>query len=103
MINGIIVSTFSQIRELSQIKEEDINQKCFICGQSKEDFEKNKIDFNKHITNEHNLWNYIMFFVNLKCMKEKDLDSDQTYIAKKLDELDIAFFPVGQSQNDDLF
>ena len=102
MINGIIVSTFSQIRELSQIKEEDINQKCFICGQSKEDFEKNKIDFNKHITNEHNLWNYIMFFVNLKCMKEKDLDSDQTYIAKKLDELDIAFFPVGQSQTDDL-
>ena len=103
MINGIIVSTFSQIRELSQIKEEDINQKCFICGQSKEDFEKNKIDFNNHISNEHNLWNYIMFFVNLKCIKEKDLDSDQTYIAKKLDELDIAFFPVGQTQTDDMF
>ena len=33
MINGVIVSTFSQIRELSQIKEEDINEKCFICGQ----------------------------------------------------------------------
>jgi len=102
MINGIIVSTFSQIRELSQIKEEDINQKCFICGQSKEDFEKNKIDFHKHTTNEHNVWNYIMFFVNLKCIKEKDLDSDQTYIAQKLEELDIAFFPVGQSQTDDL-
>ena len=103
MINGVIVSTFSQIRELSQIKEEDINGKCFICGQSQEDFEKKRIDFNKHVNNEHNILNYIMFFVKLKSIKEKDLDSDQSYIAQKLEDLDIAFFPVGETHAEDDF
>ena len=98
MINGVIVSTFSQIRETSSQKEEDIEEKCFICNKEKKDFEKRKIDFNEHCETEHNLYNYIMFFVMLKRIEEKDLDSDQSYINEKLDEKDIVFFPVGYAK-----
>ena len=98
MINGVIVSTFSQIRETSSQKEEDIEEKCFICNKEKKEFEKRKIDFNNHCETEHNLYNYIMFFVMLKRIEEKDLDSDQTYINEKLDEKDIVFFPVGYAK-----
>jgi inositol 1,4,5-triphosphate receptor type 3 len=98
MINGVIVSTFSQIRETSSQKEEDIEERCFICNKEKKDFEKKKIDFSNHCETEHNLYDYIMFFVMLKRIEEKDLDSDQTYINEKLDEKDIAFFPVGYAK-----
>ena len=98
MINGVIVSTFSQIRETSSQKEEDIEERCFICNKEKKDFEKKKIDFAKHCETEHNLYDYIMFFVMLKRIEEKDLDSDQTYINEKLDEKDIVFFPVGYAK-----
>ena len=98
MINGVIVSTFSQIRETSSQKEEDIEERCFICNKEKKDFEKKKIDFNDHCESEHNLYNYIMFFVMLKRIEEKDLDSYQSYINEKLDEKDIVFFPVGYAR-----
>ena len=39
-----------------------------------------------------------MFFVMLKRIEEKDLDSDQSYINEKLDEKDIVFFPVGYAK-----
>jgi hypothetical protein len=42
MINGVIVFTFSQIREMSQQKEDDINNKCFIYNIERKIFEKKK-------------------------------------------------------------
>ena len=39
-----------------------------------------------------------MFFVMLKRIEEKDLDSYQSYINEKLDEKDIVFFPVGYAR-----
>jgi inositol 1,4,5-triphosphate receptor type 3 len=42
MINGVIVFTFSQIREMSQQKTYDINNKCFIYNIERKIFEKKK-------------------------------------------------------------
>jgi len=97
MINGVIVSTFSQIREESQEKDDDINNNCFICSINRVEFEKRNIPFVKHLSAEHNSRNYIKFLVNLKLSCEKDLDSDQFYIIKCVKNNDVACFPVSKS------
>ena len=45
MINGVIVSTFSQIRETSSQKEEDIEERCFICNKEKKILKRKKLIF----------------------------------------------------------
>jgi hypothetical protein len=97
MINGVIVSTFSQIREDSTTKAEDINNKCYICSISRGDFEKSQISFDKHIKTDHNHITYIQFLIFLKFFNEKDMDSDQSYIISCIKNKDIGCFPIGRA------
>lgn len=99
MINGVIVSTFSQIREESAAKEEDIKNKCFICSLDRLDFEKRKINYEEHCKVEHNTVTYIKYLVGVKLINAKDLDADQSYIMSCLKERDIACFPVFRSSS----
>ena len=43
MIFGVIVSIFSEIREKANFKENDQNNKCFICSIDRAIFERLKI------------------------------------------------------------
>ena len=97
MINGVIVSTFSQIREESNAKDEDINNKCFICNIDRVVFERMKIQFKEHTKNEHNVKTYIRFLTYLKLINEKDLDADQSYIIEEIKKREIKCFPVNIS------
>ena len=45
MIFGVIVSIFSEIREKANFKENDQNNKCFICNIDRAIFERLKIKF----------------------------------------------------------
>lgn len=99
MINGVIVSTFSQIREESNNKEEDINNKCYICNIDRMEFEKRKVEFKKHLKYEHNSKTYIKFFICLGLIHEKDLDADQSFILECIKERDVYIFPVGRSSS----
>ena len=97
MINGVIVSTFSQIREERDAKEEDINNKCFICNIDRVVFERMKIQFKEHQKYEHNTKTYIRFLIYLKMLNEKDLDADQSFIINVIKNREIKCFPVNQS------
>ena len=94
MINGYIVSAFSEIREERSLKEEDIKNKCFICNIDRIDFEKKKINFKEHQKYEHNLKHYIKFLISAKRINEKDLDADQGFVVSCLKNRDIKCFPV---------
>ena len=97
MVNGVIVSTFSQIREENNAKEADINNKCFICSIDRLEFEKRKISFKEHSSVEHNLKTYVKYLVWLKMINEKDLDSNQSYIMQCVKQEEISCFPVLRS------
>ena len=99
MFNGVIVTTFSQIREESNKKEEDMKNRCYICNINRVDFQKNKVDFGEHQKYEHNINNYIKFFIFLLNINEKDMDSDQSFINQCIKERDIKFFPVNAARS----
>lgn len=94
MINGVIITAFTSIREESYQKENDLMNKCFICSNDKFQFEKKGINFKYHIENEHNLKDYIGYIINLKSLPQNDLNSDEKYIYDmiKLKKTDV--FPI---------
>ena len=67
----------------------DVKEVCFICGISREIFDrKSNEGFQMHIKNDHFMWNYIYF---LGCLKEKDKieqNGIETYVDEKVKSFD---------------
>ncbi|CAM9561599.1 unnamed protein product, partial [Phaeothamnion confervicola] len=64
LISGLIIDTFSEMRQENEAVEEDIREKCFICSidrQSRDSFEQIGVEFSEHIRKDHNMWAYIWF------------------------------------------
>jgi len=101
IVSGIIIDTFGHLREEEEEKMKDINHKCFVCGLSKEVFEKQSDignDFTKHIKKDHYMWNYIFFIAYLKDKDETEYTGIESYIYEKLQKSDFtSWFPLFKS------
>jgi len=83
MFTGIITDRFTALREkLNEVKEDE-KTKCFICGKSWEEIEKQGYIFLDHINGIHNKQNYI-FFIDYILTKYKKaphaMTSEEFYI-----------------------
>lgn len=66
IFSGIIIDKFSNLRQIETKKNHDIQEFCFICGHTRELFErKSDSGFESHVKNDHNLWNYIFYLAFL--------------------------------------
>ncbi|ESO85062.1 hypothetical protein LOTGIDRAFT_60067, partial [Lottia gigantea] len=63
IIFGIIVDTFSEMRDLKWRAESDMKDTCFICSRNSYDFEHHGRGFDYHVKNEHNMWSYVYFII----------------------------------------
>ena len=64
MIQGIIIDTFSSLKEELAEKLKDQKFKCFVCGFDMEKLAKSSDadkGFGFHIKYEHHMWNYIFY------------------------------------------
>ena len=93
MINGIIINTFTALREDMERKKNDIENNCFICNLDKTTLHKAQIDSNHHIRYQHDIKSYLVYLINIKLKKEKDLDPDETHILNCVKNNDVSFFP----------
>jgi hypothetical protein len=59
IVMGIVIDTFTEMREKVSLEEDDKLNTCMICGKRREFFEKFNKNFEYHRENEHNPWNYI--------------------------------------------
>jgi hypothetical protein len=98
MINGIIVSTFSNLRIESEKELEDVANRCFICSIQKEEFEKKNISFENHIKNQHNIKDYINFIMYLKLTSNNNLDAIEGKIKEEINAKNINIFPIFRSK-----
>eukprot|EP00039_Didymoeca_costata_P001936 m.56376 g.56376 ORF g.56376 m.56376 type:complete len:2661 (+) comp11036_c1_seq1:86-8068(+) len=98
VVFGIIVDTFSELRDEKYAVEEAMKSECFICSIKAYEFEKNGTGFDNHIRKEHNIWNYIYFLLHLDEKDPTDYNSNENYIYQRLvveDQYDI--FPVNKA------
>lgn len=100
IIAGIIIDTFAVLRQELDKKKDDIENYCFICGIKKEILDKKtgeKKGFIYHIQLEHNLWDYIFYILYLKHKEKTEYSGFESYVALKLDNEDISWFPLNKA------
>eukprot|EP00960_Hanusia_phi_P040112 754256-Hanusia_phi.AAC.3 len=91
IIFGIIIDTFGELRKQNQDMEEDLNLRCFICGLERYRFEINSRDgqgFEQHIRRDHNIWAFLYFIVYLSQKSIDEHTGFESYVFKKLNDVD---------------
>ena len=99
MINlffGIIVDTFAALREKTYKIEEDKKNTCFICQITRDGAMNKNINFEQHVKNVHNIWNYVYFIAYLHINNEKNFKSLETKVLNKIKEGDTSWLPIGE-------
>ena len=93
LIFGIVLRTFSQMREMVTNHEFDKVNHCFICHETRAFVEKNQEDFQHHREVTHNVWNYVDYMIYLKFSDLHDLNAVNSWARENLDEKKISFLP----------
>jgi hypothetical protein len=91
---GVIVDTFADLRDQKNSFEDDYNNYCFVCQMSREKSINKFIDFDKHVANDHLVWNYVNFMIYLYVNNPNDFNEVELNAFEKLKEQDISWIPV---------
>jgi hypothetical protein len=94
---GIIVDSFGELRGINIETENDIKNKCYICQLSRDDCLKKNIDFDKHVSKEHNKWNYVYFLTYLQINNPNDFSGIENSVWEKLETQDFGWLPIEES------
>ena len=100
VVFGIIIDTFGNLRNKKIQRLIDTTEKCFICGISKQVFDRSSVvpnGFKIHITTDHNMWNYLYFIIYIWEQDKDDDDGLEQYVRKSLELGDISWFPMNKA------
>jgi hypothetical protein len=94
IIFGIIIDTFSAMREETEGKAADMKTVCTMCGLERADLDRNGSGFEQHITLEHNMWKYAYYMVYLETKDPTEYTGLETYVSEMVEEEDMNFYPL---------
>jgi inositol 1,4,5-triphosphate receptor type 3 len=95
---GLIVDSFGALRDETYNYDYDKNNICFICQMSKDDCLLNNIDFDNHINNDHNIWNYVYFLCYLHLYDSNNFSRLEGFVWDKLIENDYGWIPLNKDE-----
>ena len=94
VIKGIIIDTFARLRADQEFCKRDMENKCFICGLSRDYIEKRySKGFAHHIQIEHNEWNYILFLAYLKSKESTEYTGLESYVKDQVARRELMWIP----------
>ena len=91
---GVIVDAFGELRNRNWQTEKDRKNVCFICQLSWDNCLARNINFEKHIQETHNLWNYVYFLTYLYLTNSNDFNRVEGYVWDKLGKQDYSWLPL---------
>jgi hypothetical protein len=95
IVFGIIIDTFSELREEKKEKLADIQGKCFICNVDKAKFDMQGTGiFLKHITTEHSMWAYLNFMIMIRNQDKDEDDGLESHVRQCIEQRSIDWFPT---------
>jgi hypothetical protein len=80
VIAGIIIDTFSDLRDELTRNNHDVKNVCYICGIDRWKLEQQAVDFDDHINNVHNKWKYLFFLIKLSLADKRDYNGVEFHI-----------------------
>lgn len=80
IIFGIIIDTYGELREISKEYQTKVQEMCYICGLSNQQFDNQGNGWLQHIYLEHNLYNYLHFIIYIKHKESQDCNGLEKYV-----------------------
>lgn len=77
VVFGIIVDTFSELRDERYKIQEAMESECFICSLGAQEFDRRSEGFEPHVKKEHNMWSYLCFLLHLTKKEYTELTSHE--------------------------
>lgn len=99
IVAGIIIDTFTELREKQEKIEYDRNNICFVCGSSKDNLEKKGINFEKHCKEIHNMWSYLDYMIHLKFVDKQECNAVDSFAIEMIESKSISWFPSEEDEN----
>jgi len=97
MVTGIIVDTFSSLREETAVRLEKINSESFISGISREEYDEVGLKF-EDLTQEHqNIWSYVYFLLQLDQKDASEMCGAERFVVARIKDNDTSWFPIFMS------
>ncbi|KAG5482479.1 hypothetical protein CUR178_05618 [Leishmania enriettii] len=95
---GVIIDSLTQHRTHQQLIETDQKKKCFICGIERSEFDMVRPGaYDTHIAEEHNMWQYLYFFLYLSEKDPRMYTGQEAYVQQLIGLRDLTFFPIASS------
>ncbi len=73
-----------ELRSQNKSVEEDIHNKCFMCGIERDTFERRANGFENHVKLDHNMWHYLYFNMYLRRKERTEYTGPEQYVADKV-------------------
>ena len=91
---GIVIDAFNAYKEELRSRENFQNNICYVCGLKRQLFQRQNLDFDNHIKNEHSIFSYFNLIAYIKNKPKIDFNGTDIYIENLLREKNKnAFFP----------
>jgi len=100
VITGLMLDTFSLLREQSNEREDKLQNECFVCGLTRTAFDDSGATastFEQHKNKAHYIWNYLSFIQYLKAKDETEYTGVESYVSELLERSSLAWVPVRTS------
>lgn len=93
VIAGIIIDTFSDMRDEMTRRNNDLRNICYICGIDRWKLEQKGIDFDEHTENDHNKWKYLFFIIKLSLSGKQTFTGIEYSVWEQYENYDTSWMP----------
>jgi len=101
IITGLMVDTFSALREEAERREDTLANECFVCGFKRTTYDDAGLihgpSFDTHRDEEHDSWNYVFYFAYLRRKDPTEYNGVESYVWTKIRDGDLTWLPVRTS------
>eukprot|EP00613_Pedinella_sp_CCMP2098_P026412 CAMPEP_0171704950 /NCGR_PEP_ID=MMETSP0991-20121206/12929_1 /TAXON_ID=483369 /ORGANISM="non described non described, Strain CCMP2098" /LENGTH=1839 /DNA_ID=CAMNT_0012294447 /DNA_START=377 /DNA_END=5898 /DNA_ORIENTATION=- len=99
IITGLMVDTFSSIREEKQSRIDILENDCFVCGILRNTYENFALSnsapsFDDHLQKDHNIWTYVFYIAYLKKKDPTEDSGIETYVRSQLESSSVEWIPT---------
>lgn len=93
IILAVFIFSYQDYRTNLKKRISDEVNKCFVCNLDRDVFLKYKINFNKHVNNEHNIINYVHYILYVITKNQMNLSKIERYVLDKYRINDLSWIP----------
>jgi hypothetical protein len=94
LLFGVIIDTFSELRQDRQAASNAWESNCFICGLDRMVFDRLPVGFKRHRDEEHCPFHYLYFIAYVLEKDETEFTGMEQYLYERIQKKDASFFPI---------